>query len=343
MKQKITTCILYICAAISSLCLVLCLLKSFASIYRSTEFALIACSFAFLIASVLVFRWPRTSHWVGLISGLGALYWFYGVEFGYLFPALNTWVAFNLPDGTPDSSRDILIAKLKIAFAITAFAAAAISATRLLPARWVMRKRLVQDRLWPALAACVLAALFWYSLSVSPYRIPLIVDAMSAKLTLLHVEKSGMQFRETGISVLEDGEVYSFHNDRRLFQYRFPVRTGSAVLSQDSATRGAALALAQELANADTAPAVPLRSKEAEGWYVRTQYRHILAFTTEDGTPAPPKLLSLFRSLESAVPATKQSGEEKDICFGFCYDPLAGLGIVYINERCTDRNGTHCK
>ncbi len=343
MQQKITTCVVYICAALSSLGLLLCLLKSFLGVHRSTQLALIASASAFLLAAVVVFRWPRRGHWLGLISGLGALYWFYGVEFGYPFPALNTWVAFNLPDTMPESSQDILIAKLKIAFAITALAGTAISATRLLPAHWIMRKRAVRDRLWPALAVCGLAVLFWYALSVSPYRIPLIVDGVPAKLTLLHIEKNGRQFHETGISVFDDGRVYFFHNDRRLFQYRFPVHTGSAVLSPDNTMRGAAFELADGLSNADGAPAVPLHSKQAEGWYVRTRYRHVLAFTNENGTPPPAKLLSVFRTLESVVPETKLSRDGKDICFGFCYDPLAGLGIVYFNERCTDRNGTHCK
>jgi len=135
-------------------------------------------------------------------------------------------------------------------------------------------------------------------------------------------------------------------NDRRLFQYRFPVHLGSAVLSPDS--REAAIALGEELWNAgETELPVPLRSKNAEGWYVRaephTKGQRILAFTTENGTSPPPKLTSVFHALESAVPETEPSRDGKDICFGFCYDPLAGLGIVFMNNRCHDRNGTHCK
>jgi hypothetical protein len=343
MRQKITACVVYICAATSSLCLLLCLLEGFPSIYRSTRLALIGSASALFIASLAVFRRPRVSNWLGVISGMGALYWFYGVEFGYFFPALNSWVVFNVPDTTHESSRDILIAKLKIAFALTALAATTLAATRLLPAHWTMRNRPVRDRLWPALASCLLAVFFWSAVSVSPYRIPWIVDAVPAKLTLLHVEKHGSQFHETGISIFEDGKVYLSHNDRRLFQYKFPVHMGSAILSEDNTMREAAFALAKELASAKTVPAVSLHSSDAEGWYVRTEHRHVLSFTSENHTPPPPKLLSLFRSLESAVPATKQSGDEKDICFGFCYDPLAGLGIVYMNDRCTDRNGTHCE
>ena len=193
MKEKITCCIVYVCAAICSSWLLLCLVKRFPAAYRSTELTLIASASALLMASVIAFRWPRISHLLGLMSGVGALYWFYSIEFGYPFPALNTWVTFNLPDGTPDSSGDILFAKLKIIFAISALAATAISATRLLPRHWIIRHRRVRDRLWPALVVSALATLGWYAFSVSPYRIPLIVDGISADSTsvLLHLGISG--------------------------------------------------------------------------------------------------------------------------------------------------------
>lgn len=339
MKWKITICTVYVLAAITSVCL----LESFPTLYRSNQLALGAIACALLVASVLQFRWPRLSHGIGFLTALGASYWFYRIEFGYRFPGLNTWIAFNLPDGWPGSSQEILIAKLKIAFAITAVAATSLSATRLLPASWIVRKRPVRERLWPTLAVCISAALFWYVLSVSPYRIPLIVDAVTPRLTLLHIEKIGRQFHEKGIGVFQDGRVYSFSNDRRLFQYRFPVHAGSATLPPESTTRGAAFGLAEKLGNAHTATAVPLSSRKAEGWYVRTQSRHVFAFTTENGTPPPPELLTLFRALESAAPTTKRSGDGKDICFGFCYDPLAGLGIRYMNDRCIDQNRMHCE
>jgi len=343
MKQKITTFIVLVFAASSSLCLFLYLLKSLPGGYRSTQWALIASASAFLIASGIVFRRHRISQWIGLISGLGSVYWFCGIEFGYPFPALNTWIAFNLPDAATGSSQQIWIAKLKIAFSITALAATTISATRFLPPQWIMRKRPVRDRLWPALAICVLAALFWYALSVSPYRIPWIVDAASPKLTLLHVEKNGSQFHETSVSIFPDGQVYVSHNDRRLFHYRFPIYSGSAVLPDDNRTREAAFALGRQLADSATAPAVRLRSKKAEGWYVRIQHTHVLAFTTEYATRPPTQAIVVFQSLASAVSEAKYQGDAKDICFGFCYDPMAGLGLQYMNDRCGYQNGTHCK
>ncbi len=217
--------------------------------------------------------------------------------------------------------------------------------TRLLPDRWIVRSRPVRDRLWPTFAVCALAVICWYALSVSPYRIPWIVDATSPKLTLLHVEKNGSQFHETGVSIFWDGRVYLSHNDRKLFRYRFPTYGGLAMLPEGSTTREAAFALAEQLTHFVTAPAVCLRSKKAEGWYVRLERTHVLAFTTEYGTQPPPQVIAVFQSLTSAVSETRYQGDEKDICFGLCYDPSAGLGIRYMNDRCGYRNGngTHCK
>jgi hypothetical protein len=242
----------------------------------------------------------------------------------------------------PDSSQEILVAKLKIAVAISALIATVLSATLLLPARWIIRRRSVRDRFWPAIAVSMIATLFWYFISVSPYRIPLIVDGVSPILTIFHVNKNGRQFHETSVSIYQNGRVYSFHDDRRVFQYRFPVHTGLAELPQNNSTREVAFALAEELGKVDTAAPVRLRSKDAEGWYVRTS-RHLLAFSSEDGALPPSKLFTVFRDLEAVAPTTKASDERKDICFGFCYDPLAGLGIVYVNDRCAFGNGAHCK
>jgi len=338
MKQKITTCVIYFSAAVAPLWL----LSAIPNGYLVNQWALVAGSSGLLIASVIVFRWSRAGHWLGLLSGCLAIFWFYRLEFGYMFPALNTWVTFNVPDSGPGFSQELLFAKLRIATASAALMATTLSAARLLPSHWVVRKRPVQDRLWPALMLSATAILIWYLVSVSPYRIPVIVDGVTAELTLLHVEKNGNQFHETGISVFRDGQVYRFHNDRRLFQYRFAEEMGSAVLPPGSAVGKDALALREELANGTSLPVVPLRSRTAEGWYLRTDW-HILAFTTENGTPPPANLLSVFHALQSVVSELKEARDEKDICFGFCYDPLAGLGIVYLNERCTAANGTHCK
>ena len=34
------------------------------------------------------------------------------------------------------------------------------------------------------------------------------------------------------------------------------------------------------------------------------------------------------------LPGAQQSFAIEDVCLGFCYDPVAGLGFWYFNQRC---------
>jgi hypothetical protein len=336
-KAKITTTTIFLCSAIS----IAWLLLSFQSSNRPISVAVAASALALVVASVAVFLRPRFSYCLGAVSGLVALHWFSRMEFGY-FPALNSWIAFNLPDDNPHFFLDIYLAKLKILFVVTVVASTACSVIRLLPASWVQRKLPIRERTWPALAVCFLVIASWYGVSASPYRIPLIVDGVWPELTVLHVEKRGVQFHETAISTFRDGQLYLQRNDRRLFQYRFTIRGGSGVLPETITARVRMLAQSAQLRDLRTAPAIALRNKNAEGWYVRTGHS-VLAFTTEYGTEPPKEVVDLFHNLESVAPAEKELGTVNDICMGFCYDPLAGLGLVNMNDRCGEKNGTRCK
>ena len=337
MKAKIAAAIIFLCSALFIGWVFLSLQPG----DRPNPTAAIASALAFVVASEGVFLRPRFSYWLGMVSGFVGLYWFSRIEFRY-FPALNSWIVFNLPDGNPQFFSDIFLAKLKILLAVTVLISTVLCMTRLLPARWVVRKISVRERSWPALAVCFLVINSWYCLSASPYRIPLIVDGVLSELTVLHVEKKGIQFYETAMSASKDGRVYIQRNDRRLFQYRFVVRDGVGMLPEAITARVRMLAQSPQLRELCTAPAVALRNTNAEGWYVRTGYK-VLAFTSEYGTKPPREVVDLFHDLESVAPAEKQLRTVNDICMGFCYDPPAGLGLENLNDRCTDQNGTHCK
>ncbi len=337
MKAKVSAAVIFLCAAIS----ITWLLLTLPSGYGPASAVVIASAIAFAVASAGVFIRPRLSYLLGAVSGVVALHWFWQIEFGY-FPVLSSWIAFNLADGNPYSLADIFQAKLRILFAVTVVASTACSVGRLLPASWVLRNLPLRERTWPALAVCFLVIASWYGVSVSPYRIPIIADGVASELTLLHVEKRGMQFHETAITAFRDGKLYVQRNDRRLFQYRFPVRTGIGMVPEAISTRVRALMQSPQLRDLRTAPAVALRNKNAEGWYVRTGHR-VSAFTTEYGTDPPIEVVDLFNDLESVALTEKELGTEGDICMGFCYDPLAGLGLANINDRCVERNGTRCK
>jgi hypothetical protein len=337
MRAKIATAIIFVCSAL----VIAWLFLSIRPGDRPVPSAAIASALAFVVAAERVFLRPRFSYWLGMASGLVGLYWFSRIEF-YYFPALNSWITFNLPDGNPLFFSEISLAKLKILFAVTVMTSTALCMTRLLPASWVVRKIPIRERTWPALAVCLLVVALWYVVSASPYRIPLIVDGSGAELAVLHVEKEGIQFHETAISAVRDGRVYVERNNRQLFRYRFTSRSGSGVLPETVTARLRELAQSAQLRDMRTAPAVALRNKNAEGWYVLTGHR-VLAFTTEYETQPPKEVVDLFHELESFAPAESELRTVNDICWGFCYDPLAGLGLDNLNDRCAERNGTRCK
>jgi len=337
MRAKVATAIIVLCSALATGWLFLSLQPG----DRPIPVAAIASALAFVVASEGVFLRPRFSYWLGMVSGLVSLYWFSRIEF-YYFPALNSWITFNLPSDNPQFFSEVFLAKLKILFVVTVVTSTACCVTRLLPASWMLRKVPVRERTWPALAVCFLVVASWYGVSASPYRIPLIADGAPAELTVLHVEKRGMQFDETAISAARDGRLYVERNNRRMFQYRFTSRDGSGVLPETITARVRKLAQSTQLRDMRTAPAVALRSINAEGWYVRTGYK-VLAFTNEYGTQPPKEVVDIFHELESVAPAEKESRSVNDICMGFCYDPLAGLGLENMNDRCAERNGTRCK
>jgi hypothetical protein len=337
MKSKVTTTVIFLCTAGS----IAWLLLSLPPGTRPSSAPVVASALALVVASEGVFLRPRFSYCLGLVSGLVALHWFSRIEFRY-FPALNSWIAFNLPDGNPQFLSDVFLAKLKILFVVTVVTSTACGMTRLLPANWVLRKVPVRERTWPAIAVCFVVMASWYAVSASPYRIPLIVDGAPPELTVLHVEKRGVQFNETAISASRDGRLYVHRNNRRLFQYRFAVHDGVGMLPQTITARVRMLTQSNELRDLRTAPAVALRNENADGWYIRTEHG-ILAFTTEYGTEPPREVVDLFHELESVAPEEKELRTVNDVCVGFCYDPLAGLGLYNLNDRCAERNGTRCK
>jgi len=75
-----------------------------------------------------------------------------------------------------------------------------------------------------------------------------------------------------------------------------------------------------------------LRSWNAEGWYIVVEDSRLISFSTEYGTAPPEEVTSLFQDLES-VPAKERLFVQRDVCLGFCYDPLAGLGFSIWPQR----------
>ncbi len=315
------------------------------------QIALAASAAAFVAAAARVYFRRRLGHRMAVIGGLlclGGLAW---AELSGLAWA-NSWIAFNIPEvdfertGGPiiytyarDSTR--ALAKASILAVVLAVISLVLAAFRELPANWSVRGRAVRERVWPAFAASALVLGLWYGCSVSPYRIPGSMHPPGVpELTILHVEKRGLEIREAAVHVLKDGKFYRWQRTRRLFEHRF---TGQESLGGvTSETKLRALALASSLpVSARTPPPKALRAWNAEGWYILGSGR-LLSYTSEYRIVPPPEVVKLFKEITaSRVYWPHQRYTEKDICLGFCYDPPAALGFACENYHCrTEDDGT---
>ena len=285
----------------------------------------------FLCACVLVFFRPTLGYVLGGIAGVVALPWFVLTESSSGLPSI--WTYLNGPYDFGINYRPY--ATLKILSVALIAAAVTCSFLRLLPSGLLLRNSPLSHRTWPTIAVSVLVVALWLHHSAMPWMLPGIVDAVSPELRILHVEKRGLQFHETSAFFFRNGRFSVDHNDRRLLEYRFQSRWTVGRIPPIILDRANALAHSTALRNLRTAPPIALRSWNAEGWYVVLGNRDspLLAFTTEYGTNPPSEIRDMLAQIEK-LPGPQESSAFQDVCLGFCYDPVAGLGFTYSNERC---------
>jgi hypothetical protein len=285
------------------------------------EIAFLASPFAFLCASVFIFLRPRFGYAAGVAAGLMALPWFVLAEHSMPW---NSWIFLNYE--APDPSEGIgyvTLVKLKILSAMLTVVALAVSSLRLFSCA----------RTWPAFAISFVVMAMWFVRSVTPYSVPGFDHSVGAQLRILHVQKRGLHFHETTLIGFRDGRVYIFRANRRLFQYRFVGQLAMTSLEPTAYERARNLVQSSELWKLSTGPPKALRSWNADGWYVVLKDSRVLAFTTEYGTPPPDEVTGLFNEIQK-LPALKDwPVARRDVCLGFCYDPVAALGFSVLPQR----------
>ena len=116
----------YLCAASS----IVWLLISFPPDGRPSSMLGVAGAVLFAAGAAVVLLRPRVASGIGLVAGILTLCWFSQIEM-VDFPALNSWIILNLPDG----HCSIVTGKLRILFVAAVVIATAFSVTRLLPKR----------------------------------------------------------------------------------------------------------------------------------------------------------------------------------------------------------------
>ena len=296
---------------------------------RPVEIACKLTPLVFLCACSFVFFRTRFGSILGLFSCVIALAWLVRTEFS-LAP-WNSWIFLNYGDqGGAESGGLLAFMKLRIlsaAFLVTTIACCLL---RLLPAKWTLRRTPFSRLTWPAVVAGFVGSAAWFFHSVVPYNIPGYDHGMRPEFRILHVQKHGLHFQEMAASAFRDGRVYVWTDERRLFQYGFNSRVGRGVMPYK---RLLAFAESQELWTLHTQPAKALRSWHAEGWYVVLKDTRLLAFTSEYRTVPPEQIAAVFREIEELPVSEAQVHGTRDVCLGFCYDPVAALGFSILQQR----------
>ncbi len=290
-----------------------------------------ASALLFLCASILVCIGRRLGYPLGVIAGLVGLAWFVRIE-SWRFESL--WVALNLPK----VQVVLVLGIMSVALIVVATACASL---RCLPPRLSLGKSALCRRTWPAFGIGFLVMGLWFMNSVTPYRVPIIVDGVRAELRILHVKKRGLRFQETAVIAYHDSRFYVWRNDRKLFEYRFDWRSAQGVMPQGARAHVRALVDSPQLRMLHTPPAEPLRRWNAEGWYVVVTDRQLWAFTSEP----PPEIKDVFHEILNLPIEEDGAWAKRDVCLGFCYGPVAALGFQYPNEPCFALTGgtTRCR
>ena len=327
------TVVLFLCAATSIACAFLTIPDapfpgSMSGWDRPVEIAAKSSPFMFMCACGLVFFRTRFGHTLGLVAGLIALSWLVRTECS-LAP-WNTWIFLNYRDqGSAEWGllAFVTLRVLCVAFVVTTVACCLL---RLLPAKWELRKSPLSRRTWPAVVAGLSGLAAWFVHSVIPYSVPGFDHTTRAEFRILHVQKRGLRFQEFGASAFREGRVYVWRDERRLFQYGFNSRVARGGMPYQ---RLVSFAESPELWTLHTAPAIALRSWDAEGWYVVLKDSRVLAFTSEYRTVPPEEIMALFREIENLPVSEEQVHGIQDVCLGYCYDPVAALGFSILPQR----------
>lgn len=235
----------------------------------------------------------------------------------------SSWLIFNLPGESSELHTAFLIATLTILAVSTLFAATAFSALRLTPRAWRIGKLSLRDRATPGFAVTFLFVITWYLTAVTPYQIPILdLHQIRPIVSVLHVEKHGLQFHETSLAFYRDGQFYLAQNDRRLIQYSFQRSLARGVLTEDWFRLLNALANSPpEIKGSDVSSYVPPQTWNTDRWFVSIQGGAGREVINKDASVVPKEVLSLFYAAQKLPQEWTKQETARDVCLGFCYDP----------------------
>jgi hypothetical protein len=277
----------------------------------------------FFFGAVICLFWkPRLGYCLGLVGGSIVAVSLVRSELE-LSPA-TTWMYLTAGLNGGEAPPFLILRVLAVAFATTALCCSAI---RLLPGRFCVRGRVLCRLTWPALAIGSTISVLWAAHDATPYLIPVCRMGMSAEVTVLRVRKTGLRIQQTAVSVSRDAKFYHSLYEHRLFHPRVQMQTAVGVIPHE---QWAALLQPTITWAPHSAPARSvLWSWNTERWYVRLNHSRLFVFAA----PPPPELTEFIRRVERQPTFDPWSGNGRDICLGFRYDPLAELGALTSAEK----------
>ena len=279
---------------------------------------------SFLLAAVYLWFNSRLGHGLWIFAGMATMPWLILTEELSFSRNVTSWILLDGPDGSFPGQADLMIlGQLRIVSTLLIVLAIGCAALRLLPARFLLGRRPLNQQTWPwALIVSVLVLVIWFIHSAMPYRTPILARGGAPEFRIIHVEKRGLRIREAEASLSRDGKVNLSRDDRRLFQYRFRIVSSWGSISQALHARVRTFAQSPDLTQARTSPTSDLHSWDGEGWYVVLEGARPLAFTTEDHTAPPRDVVDLFEEMQKVPSIQARPDAIKDVCLGFCYSPI---------------------
>jgi hypothetical protein len=121
------------------------------------------------------------------------------------------------------------------------------------------------------------------------------------------------------------------------------VRSAHVEVPKSLGERLASLIQSSKALKSNGEPIKPLRRWNDEGWYVTGEEVKSQAYTTHtkgNQSGPPPEVVDLFDDIEKLPRTQKTAEDRKDVCLGFCYDPVAALGALFANHRCRDEESS---
>lgn len=274
--------------------------------------------FLLVVSSVRVFRQLSFGD-VSALAGAVFVIPFLTISYSYRY-SFSPWLAFNLP---LPLSRGLLLVILTISAIVAVIAATAYSVPRLTPDRWRVRNVSLRNRVWPGFVITIVLVFGWYFKSVVPYQIPIAARGVRPELSVLHVEKHGLQFHETKIAFYRDAAFYLSQDDHRLFQYRFETRKASGVLSRDRFQSMNRLVASPPAFGGHPVPYfLPPRAWDADRWFVVCGARTRPVAIRVEGSTMPMEVVELFNAALKMPQNRAWQETAWDVCLGFCYYPL---------------------